>query len=475
MTNNQYTNNQYTNIQYSTTQLLTRPFDDQLEFDENEKITSETKFNINNSTFKIQNSKLIGNPEDKFETVLFLPETEGRKGEGGLRTKGYFKFSYENLMFNDECLILNDKYGNEFKVDNSKLNNLTFNIQHSKLDNSDTNTADFTPHISHLTSNNNTWYITDFYNNPIQPAPPEIQQKINDYFASINSTFKIQHSTLDNPDTYNSTFNIQHSTLDNPDTSNSTFKIQHSTLDKLPLISIITVVFNGEKYLEETIQSVINQTYPNVEYIIIDGGSTDGTLDIIKKYEYAIDYWISEPDKGIYDAMNKGIDVATGDWINFMNTGDSFFDNVVLEKLFVNNDLEKIDVIYGNHQVIYTNRKRIAKAGNIEDIWKGSQFCHQSSFVSSRVHKVNKYNLCNKIGADFELFYVLYKYKKTFKYMDVIVANYSAGGLSDIERIDSIVSWWNVIEKNTKANLYYSWTVLKEILKSWVKKMLVIV
>ncbi len=86
-------------------------------------------------------------------------------------------------------------------------------------------------------------------------------------------------------------------------------------IDSLPLITVITVVYNGEKYLEETIQSVINQTYPNVEYIIIDGGSTDETIDIIKKYEDKIDLWISEKDEGIYDAMNKGIYLATGQWV----------------------------------------------------------------------------------------------------------------------------------------------------------------
>ncbi|MCI5136399.1 MAG: glycosyltransferase [Candidatus Electrothrix sp. AW2] len=92
-----------------------------------------------------------------------------------------------------------------------------------------------------------------------------------------------------------------------------------------PLITVITVVFNGVQRLEETILSVIGQTYDNVEYIIIDGGSTDGTLDIIRKYEHAIDYWVSEKDRGIYDAMNKGIDLTTGEWMNFMNAGDSFF------------------------------------------------------------------------------------------------------------------------------------------------------
>lgn len=110
--------------------------------------------------------------------------------------------------------------------------------------------------------------------------------------------------------------------------------------DKL-LISIITVVYNGEEYLEETIQSVINQTYDNVEYIIIDGASTDGTLDIIKKYADKIDYWISEKDEGISAAFNKGILVASGKYLNFLNAGDKLLHKNILnnfDKYFINSD-----------------------------------------------------------------------------------------------------------------------------------------
>ena len=95
-------------------------------------------------------------------------------------------------------------------------------------------------------------------------------------------------------------------------------------------ISIVTVVFNGEAFLEKSIQSVINQTYKNIEYIVIDGGSTDGTIDIIKKYQDKIAVWISEKDDGIYEAMNKGIALAHGKWINFMNAGDVLFNDNVL-------------------------------------------------------------------------------------------------------------------------------------------------
>ena len=100
-----------------------------------------------------------------------------------------------------------------------------------------------------------------------------------------------------------------------------------------PLVSIITSVLNGDKNLEGTIKSIVNQTYTNIEYIIIDGGSSDKTIDIIKKYENKISYWVSEKDAGIGDAFNKGIRVAKGDYINFQGDGDGFIYNNALFKI----------------------------------------------------------------------------------------------------------------------------------------------
>lgn len=105
-------------------------------------------------------------------------------------------------------------------------------------------------------------------------------------------------------------------------------------MEKKLKITVITVVYNGIDYIEDTILSVINQDYSNIEYIIIDGKSDDGTMDIVEKYATKISYWVSESDNGIYDAMNKGIKVATGDWIIFMNCGDYFFSSDIITQVF---------------------------------------------------------------------------------------------------------------------------------------------
>ena len=113
-------------------------------------------------------------------------------------------------------------------------------------------------------------------------------------------------------------------------------------------ISVITVVYNDCKHIEETIKSFISQTWRNKEYIIIDGGSTDGTVDIIKRFEEDITFWCSEPDEGIYDAMNKGIAKASGDWINILNSGDHYASTTSLEDAVRNTDTDKVDVIFGD-------------------------------------------------------------------------------------------------------------------------------
>ena len=133
-----------------------------------------------------------------------------------------------------------------------------------------------------------------------------------------------------------------------------------------PLLSIITIVYNGEKYLEETIQSVINQTYDNIEYIIIDGGSTDSTLDIIKRYEEKIDYWVSERDKGIANAFNKGIYLSQGEWIQCLNADDALFDYSVIEMMIANvSHKSNIDFLYGDYRILSNINNDVLIQGSV--------------------------------------------------------------------------------------------------------------
>ncbi|GHT63967.1 hypothetical protein AGMMS50239_20840 [Bacteroidia bacterium] len=169
-----------------------------------------------------------------------------------------------------------------------------------------------------------------------------------------------------------------------------------------PKISIVTVTYNAVSVLEETILSIINQIYNNIEYIVIDGGSTDGTLDIIKKYEDRLSYWISEPDKGIYDAMNKGIDRASGDWINFMNAGDLFYSNTIIQELV---DMHYFDdneaIIYGN-RLVNKNGLLEAAISDLKPIKHRMDIFHQSCFVPVDLHKISFF-ASNIIGCEIKI------------------------------------------------------------------------
>ena len=193
----------------------------------------------------------------------------------------------------------------------------------------------------------------------------------------------------------------------------------------MPKITIITVCYNAINSIEKTIISILSQTYKNLEYIIIDGGSTDGTIDVIKKYEKQISYWKSEPDKGVYDAMNKGIELATGEWVNFMNAGDSFYNTEVLQSLNLYFSDSQTDIIYGDTCIEINNKNKYRVIPeNISNIELHLPFCHQSCFVKSSIIKNNLFLLQYKYVADYAMFYKFYQLGYKFKYIYHIISNY---------------------------------------------------
>lgn len=201
-----------------------------------------------------------------------------------------------------------------------------------------------------------------------------------------------------------------------------------------PLVTIITVTYNAKSVLEDTIFSVLNQTYSNIEYIIIDGGSTDGTVDLIRKFSDKVSFWISEPDNGIYDAMNKGIAASKGEWINFMNAGDVFFNENVIKGIFSEPLKERYSIIYGKTLVIYPHGKYIVTPSRLSKISEYMPFCHQSTFVKSSLLKENKFDIRCKIAADYNFFYKAYqKNPSIFYYYSEVIAVYDAiAGISSI-------------------------------------------
>lgn len=227
-------------------------------------------------------------------------------------------------------------------------------------------------------------------------------------------------------------------------------------------ISVVTVCYNAVDVIEETIQSVVKQTYDNIEYIIIDGGSTDGTVDTIKKYQNQIAFWVSEPDKGIYDAMNKGIDIATGDYINFMNAGDTFYSKNVLKTIFsCDIKINKAEFIYGNTILKYQTRKhKIAYPKPIKKLEYDMPICHQSCFINLSFHKKNKYDTRFKLSADYALLYKAYKTQKIFIYINQNISNYRAGEGASFFNYKKVILErqlaWNIGEKVCKTHrLYY--------------------
>lgn len=223
--------------------------------------------------------------------------------------------------------------------------------------------------------------------------------------------------------------------------------IKDSTHEE-PLITIVTVVFNGERYIEETILSVINQKYKNIEYIIIDGGSNDNTINIIKKYEDLIDYWMSMDDDGIYDAMNKALKIAKGKWINFMNCGDCFCNNEVIEKIEFCN-YSKYVMIYGNTRVHNSDRAFIKnlKSFNMNKInlaiFSTRVVCHQAVFYNRKVNF--------KFPKQYKLKGELYSYLEYLNYgkalrINLDICNFFLGGRGNLQKEKNIKETWSVLK-----------------------------
>jgi len=245
------------------------------------------------------------------------------------------------------------------------------------------------------------------------------------------------------------------------------------------LFSIITVAYNASQWIERTIQSIISQSYPQIEYIIIDGNSTDGTLDIIKKYQSAISLFVSEPDKGLYDAMNKGLDLASGDYVWFINAGDMLgSENMVREIVDMLGNGNLPDVIYGETKIVDSQEKPLAmrRLKAPEKLsWKsfrmGMLVCHQSFIIKRTI--AEQYDLQYRFSADYDWCIRCLKKANTVFNTHLVLSQFMEAGLSAANRKESLKERYRIMCGNygtLSTQIRHIWFAIRFYSAKWTKK-----
>lgn len=225
-------------------------------------------------------------------------------------------------------------------------------------------------------------------------------------------------------------------------------------------VTIITVVFNGAKHLKDCIESILGQDYSNIEYMVIDGGSTDGTLSIIENYRNQIDYFISERDKGMYDALNKGIKLATGDIIGILNADDMLASKDIISAIMREFNRNEIDGVYGNLNYI-----DLSSSNKIVRRWRSKQFmqkdillgwmpAHPTLYLKKELFtRFGDYALDLGTAADYELMVrFLYVHQIKARYLNQLIVNMRVGGMSNSslkQRYLALVNDYKAVKKNS--------------------------
>lgn len=241
-----------------------------------------------------------------------------------------------------------------------------------------------------------------------------------------------------------------------------------------PKFSVITVCYNAEATIEDTIQSVISQTYHHVEYIIVDGASKDRTMDIVNRYREHIAIIVSERDKGLYDAMNKGIGLATGDYLCFLNAGDSFHEDDTLQQIVHSIHTPQLpDVLYGetelvDHEGHFLRMRRLSAPEVLT--WKsfrqGMLVCHQAFFP--RRNLVMPYDLRYRFSADFDWCIKIMKKSKVLHNTHLTLIDYLAEGMTTRNHKASLKERFRIMTRHygwTSTLAFHLWFVLRLLLK----------
>lgn len=246
-----------------------------------------------------------------------------------------------------------------------------------------------------------------------------------------------------------------------------------------PKFSIITITYNASQWLERTVLSVLNQSYPAIEYIIIDGSSTDGTVDIIRQYASGIATWVSEPDKGLYDAMNKGLKRATGDYVWFINAGDTLYTADTVQKIVASlkKDVSLPDILYGETMIVDAQGRQLGmrrlKAPE-RLTWKsfrmGMLVCHQS-FIAKR-ELAPFYNTEYRLAADYDWCIRCMQKARTLRNTQLVLSNFLEDGLSSVQRKASLKERYRVMCRYygpLVTGVLHIWFALRFYTAKWVK------
>lgn len=218
-----------------------------------------------------------------------------------------------------------------------------------------------------------------------------------------------------------------------------------------PVLSVITIVYNNARDIERTMLSVLNQTYGSIEYIVVDGASNDGTLDIIKRYETRLAKLISEKDKGIYDAMNKGLALATGDYVIFMNSGDEFYAADTVEKVFAT--MPNADIYYGETEMVNDERESLGQRRHkapAKFTWRsfkyGMSVSHQAIYI--RRSLTEPYDPQYQLSADIDWIIRAAKKAKKIVRVEGYVAKYLVGGMSKARHKQSLLERFDIMKRH---------------------------
>lgn len=219
----------------------------------------------------------------------------------------------------------------------------------------------------------------------------------------------------------------------------------------MPKLSVITIVYNNVRDIERTIRSIRNQSFQDFEYIVIDGASTDGTLDVLNRYKEEISILISEPDRGIYDAMNKGLNAATGEYVLFMNSADEVYDHDTFKKVFAS--AHNADIYYGETEMyneqwksLGRRRHRAPKSFNYKSFRYGMNISHQAIYIKRAL--CEPYDLQYKYSADIDWIIKIAKKAKHNVRVPGYVAKYLVGGMSKKKHRESLLERYHIFKKH---------------------------